>query len=199
MQVLHYLAVEDLARAWRVAQPNLEQTGLLKIEYLGLDELVGNNLLWTHSLLASASQGARKAILTAVLDHMRSVLVLDDRAFTDDETRRLVQRANAVLCEPWAFDEKERLRRGGVAAFPTSFRATAIATWHSASARGPPLHDICDHAGPGELKRISRLKLPGVDRFNHFRAARAYSPCGRPQRQAIRGPGDDQCSAVASG
>lgn len=45
MQVLHYLAVEDLARAWRVAQPNLEQTGLLKIEYLGLDELVGNNLL----------------------------------------------------------------------------------------------------------------------------------------------------------
>ena len=31
MQVLHYLAVEDLARAWRVAQPNLEQTGLLKI------------------------------------------------------------------------------------------------------------------------------------------------------------------------
>ena len=28
MQVLHYLAAEDLARAWRVAQPNLEQTGL---------------------------------------------------------------------------------------------------------------------------------------------------------------------------
>ena len=40
MHVLHYLAVEDLARAWRVAQPNLEQTGLLKIEYAGLDELV---------------------------------------------------------------------------------------------------------------------------------------------------------------
>ena len=35
MQVLHYLAVEDLARAWRVAQPNLEQTGLLKIDYAG--------------------------------------------------------------------------------------------------------------------------------------------------------------------
>jgi hypothetical protein len=42
MQVLHYFAVEDLARAWRVAQPNLEQTGLLKIEYAGLDELVAN-------------------------------------------------------------------------------------------------------------------------------------------------------------
>lgn len=118
MQVLHYLAVEDLARAWRVAQPNLEQTGLLKIEYVGLDELVTNDSLWIHPLLARAAPGIRKAILNAILDHMRSVLILDDRALTDDETRRLVQRANAVLREPWAFDEQERLRRGGIAALP---------------------------------------------------------------------------------
>ena len=49
---------------------------------------------------------------------MRSVLVLDDRVLTDDETRRLVQRANAVLRDPWSFDEYERLRRGGVATLP---------------------------------------------------------------------------------
>lgn len=118
MQVLHYLAVEDLARAWRVAQPNLEQAGLLKIEYAGLDELVANDSLWTYPLLAGISPAARKIILTAILDHMRSVLILDDRALTDDETRRLVQRANAVLREPWSFDEQERLRRGGIAALP---------------------------------------------------------------------------------
>jgi ATP-dependent helicase YprA (DUF1998 family) len=118
MQVLHYLAVEDLARAWRVAQPNLEQTGLLKIEYTGLDELVANHALWTQPLIASLSPAARKTVLTAILDHMRSVLVLDDRALTDDETRRLVQRANAVLREPWSFDEQERLRRGGIATLP---------------------------------------------------------------------------------
>jgi ATP-dependent helicase YprA (DUF1998 family) len=118
MQVLHYLAVEDLARAWRVAQPNLEQTGLLQIEYAGLDELTANQAIWTHSLIARAGQTARKKILTAVLDHMRSVLVLDDRALTEDETRRLVQRASAVLREPWSFDEQERLRRGGIATLP---------------------------------------------------------------------------------
>jgi hypothetical protein len=115
MQVLHYLAVEDLARAWRVAQPNLEQTGLLKIEYAGLDELVANEALWSHPIIGSVAPPARKTILTAILDHMRSVLILDDRALTDDETRRLVQRANAVLREPWSFDEHERLRRGGIA------------------------------------------------------------------------------------
>jgi hypothetical protein len=118
MQVLHYLAVEDLARAWRVAQPNLEQTGLLKIEYTGLDELVANETLWPHPIIGSVAPPTRKAILTAILDHMRSVLILDDRALTDDETRRLVQRANAVLREPWSFDEYERLRRGGIATLP---------------------------------------------------------------------------------
>jgi superfamily II DNA/RNA helicase len=118
MQVLHYLAVEDLARAWRVAQPNLEQTGLLKIDYTGLDELVANETLWSHPIIGSVAPPTRKTILTAILDHMRSVLVLDDRALTDDETRRLVQRANAVLREPWSFDEHERLRRGGIATLP---------------------------------------------------------------------------------
>jgi len=118
MQVLHYLAVEDLARAWRIAQPNLEQTGLLKIEYAGLDELVANEAIWTHPLISKAGPAGRKKILMAILDHMRSVLVLDDRALTDDETRRLVQRANAVLREPWSFDEQERLRRRGIVTLP---------------------------------------------------------------------------------
>src|SRR6516165_10146859 len=72
MQVLHYLSVEDLARAWRVAQPNLEQTGLLKIEYAGLDELVANETLWSHPIIGSVAAQTRKAILTAILDHMRS-------------------------------------------------------------------------------------------------------------------------------
>jgi ATP-dependent helicase YprA (DUF1998 family) len=118
MQLLHYLAVEDLARAWRVAQPNLEQTGLLLIDCVGLDELVTNNSLWTHPVIGAVSPEMRKAVLTAVLDHMRSVLALDDKALTDDESRRLVQRANAVLRDPWSFDEYERLRRGGVATLP---------------------------------------------------------------------------------
>src|SRR5258707_606954 len=70
IQLLHYLAVEDLARAWRVAQPNLEQAGLLTIDYVGLDELVTNDSLWTHPVIGAVSPGMRKTVLTAVLDHM---------------------------------------------------------------------------------------------------------------------------------
>src|SRR5271166_5670677 len=69
--------------------------------------------------MAGATPEARQLILTAVLDHMRSVLVLDDRSLGEDETRRLVQRASATLRDPWSFDERERLRRGGVATLPS--------------------------------------------------------------------------------
>ena len=39
MQLLAYRLYEDLRRGWRVIQPNLEQCGLLEIEYPGLKEL----------------------------------------------------------------------------------------------------------------------------------------------------------------
>ncbi len=118
IQLLHYLAMEDLARAWRVAQPNLEQTGLLRLEYVGLDDLAEDSSVWLHPVMRAASPDRRRRVVAAILDHMRSVLVIDDKALTDDETKRLVQRTNAVLRDPWAFDEHERLRRGGVATLP---------------------------------------------------------------------------------
>ena len=77
-------------------------------------------------MMADATPEARLLILMAVLDHMRSVLVLDDRSLGEDETRRLVQRASATLRDPWSFDERERLRRGGVATLPASFQRTVI-------------------------------------------------------------------------
>ena len=39
IEVLEYRAVADLARAWRVIQPDLDQCGLVSIEYEGLSEL----------------------------------------------------------------------------------------------------------------------------------------------------------------
>lgn len=46
IRVLQYRALEDLSRGWRIVQPNLEQTGSLKIRYAGLDELAADEALW---------------------------------------------------------------------------------------------------------------------------------------------------------
>ena len=42
VDLLEYLVLEDLSRGWRITQPNLEQTGLLRIEYPGLAELASD-------------------------------------------------------------------------------------------------------------------------------------------------------------
>ena len=46
IDLLEYLVLEDLSRGWRITQPNLEQTGLLRIEYPGLAELASDNSRW---------------------------------------------------------------------------------------------------------------------------------------------------------
>jgi hypothetical protein len=46
IDLLEYRILEDLSRGWRVAQPNLEQVGLLRIEYEGLADLAADNARW---------------------------------------------------------------------------------------------------------------------------------------------------------
>ena len=57
-------------------------------------------------------------MLKAVADHLRSVLVLDAKALSEERTRSLVQRVAQMLREPWTFEERERLRQGKVALLP---------------------------------------------------------------------------------
>lgn len=51
IELLEYRAVADLARAWRVIQPDLEQCGLVSIEYEGLSELARDPALRSSSRL----------------------------------------------------------------------------------------------------------------------------------------------------
>lgn len=119
VDLLDYRAIEDLARAWRVAQPNLEQCGLLRIDYHGIPELAFDDTLWkTAPIMAAAAPERRHEILRAILDHLRGVLAVDAEALNEEQARRLVKRVNASLREPWAFDDFERLRRGTVALLP---------------------------------------------------------------------------------
>jgi hypothetical protein len=49
-EVLGYRLYRDLRRGWRVTSPNLEQCGLLDIEYLSLDEVCQADDLWQDCL-----------------------------------------------------------------------------------------------------------------------------------------------------
>jgi len=134
--VLGYRLYLDLRRGWRIISPNLEQTGLLQIEYESLTDLSNDQNEWAnrHALLAGADPTVRMAISKVLLDYLRRELCVKvdylDHAFQE----RLTQASSQHLVSPWAIDENERLEHASVA-IPRSARAGDYGGWTNLSSR----------------------------------------------------------------
>lgn len=109
-EVLSYRLYRDLARGWRLTQPNLEQCGLLTIEYESLTELANDEPRWAgcHPALAEATPSTREFILRVLLDTIRRELAIDVDVFDQGHQEGLERRATQSLFGPWALEE-ERL------------------------------------------------------------------------------------------
>lgn len=106
-----YRLYEDLRRGWRVTHPNLEQVGLLKIEYRGLKELCQSPALASlHPWFGQATVGEREGLLRAVLDQFRRKLAIDVRLLEKEPQRTLRRRAEQHLNEFWGLEEYDELR-----------------------------------------------------------------------------------------
>lgn len=114
--VLAYRAWIDQRKGWRYTNPNLEQLGLLDIEYEGLNELVANDTAFAGSpdLLAKASAEARKSAYTKLFNTLRQGLALDADLLANVELEALKARASGTIRQPWGFGRDERLRGGRV-------------------------------------------------------------------------------------
>ncbi len=108
--VLAYRLYTDLRRGWRVTAPNLEQAGLLAIDYRSLDELCAEDQDWAalHPSLAGASADTRKGAARLLLDMMRRELAIKVDFLDANAQEQIVQRSNQHLVSPWAFDENEQ-------------------------------------------------------------------------------------------
>lgn len=115
--VLAYRIYRDLKRGWRILSPNLEQLGLLQIEYKSLRDLCSNPEDWkgTHDALATASPTTREEIATALLDFLRRSLAIDVEALNPQFHERLKSQTYNVLIDPWAVDEDEKLEYATIA------------------------------------------------------------------------------------
>src|SRR5262249_10513492 len=74
-EVVAYRLYLDLERGWRVTMPNLEQTGLIGIDYADLDEAAAREETWktTYGPLRGATPEKRGELLRILLDEMRRV------------------------------------------------------------------------------------------------------------------------------
>ncbi|MET7297659.1 DEAD/DEAH box helicase [Embleya sp. NPDC005575] len=95
---------QDLERGWRVTMPNLEQTGLLVIDYLDLHEIAGDPDCWesTYQPLKEAPPGLREELGRIVLDEMRRGLAIDVEQLTVEGFERLKNRSDQALAGTWS-------------------------------------------------------------------------------------------------
>ncbi len=125
VEVLTYLGLLDLARSWRVTQPNLEDCGLLRIDYEGLADLARDDAHWREvPLFADVDAARRERLLRAFLDHLRRSLALDAPALDSERMRRMRERSVALLCDPWRLDEGDPVEEPTIALLP-GFRPRA--------------------------------------------------------------------------
>ena len=111
-EVVNLRVYLDLERGWRVTMPNLEQTGLLEIGYLGLDGIAADNSLWRDAFpaLRDADPGVRAKVCRVLLDEMRRSLAIDAECFDADEFDRIRRLSDGALRPEWAVsDADERL------------------------------------------------------------------------------------------
>jgi len=115
-EVLGYRIYRDLKRGWRITSPNLEQSGLLKIEYASLEELCAAEDVWqnTHAALTSATPETRMRVARVLLDYMRRELAIKVSYLDPGAQESLCQLSSQRLIAPWAIDENEILEHSSI-------------------------------------------------------------------------------------
>lgn len=109
-QVLTYRVWFDQRRGWRYTNPNLEQLGLVTIDYLGLDDLASDESLFADApdVLRLAPPRVRKNVYLEILDHLRKWLAIRSQVLEPTFIEQMLQRSYSRLRSPWGFDADER-------------------------------------------------------------------------------------------
>lgn len=151
-EVLGYYLYRDLRRGWRVTSPNLEQCGLLDIDYLSLRDFCSDESEWLgrHPMLVSATPRNREKVCGVLLDYMRRELAIRV-SFLDPAAQESIQQLSYQrLVPPWSIDDQERMERNRVV-FPRA----------KGSSRGGPFVFLSPRGGFGfYLRRPGTLARP---------------------------------------
>lgn len=134
-QLLLYRAILDLKRGWRYTMPNLEQVGLLKIEYRNLKKLAGKTDRFAHiEMLSDLEENLRYEILESILDYFRTNYANEHRFFKDRANVEALIEDRLDKTKIWSLGEGEKIesprsmhirpvKKGTPSFYPTSVGA----------------------------------------------------------------------------
>lgn len=104
---------DDLLNNWTVIMPNLEDCGLLSIEYKYLhDEITGNNgeeRLYDIETLQGLSDEEKEEFIIQILDYFRHRGCMKSANRTESAVQDLSKQIRDNLKSPWTLDENERI------------------------------------------------------------------------------------------
>jgi hypothetical protein len=127
-QLIEYRLYEDLRRGWRIVQPNLEQSGLLKIGYAGLREACSDIQIFDkhhHPILSKATPEQRYQAIFPLLEMLRKELAIDTKLLQSKGIEELKRKVNQALKEPWLIGDDEKLHPATKATFKKGDSKTA--------------------------------------------------------------------------
>ncbi|MCC6725677.1 MAG: DEAD/DEAH box helicase, partial [Saprospiraceae bacterium] len=103
-------ALHDLRRGWRVVLPNLEQCGLLRVEYKYLLELCADENYWSKiPFLNEISPEERFEIMEDVLDYFRTSYALHSSDLKSGRLYEIQKRIREKLKDPWSLGPNEKI------------------------------------------------------------------------------------------
>jgi superfamily II DNA/RNA helicase len=111
-QVLSYRVWFDQRRGWRYTNPNLEQLGLVTVDYLGLDDLSNDEGLFAAApdVLRLAPPSVRAAVYREIFDHLRKWMAIRSQILEPTFIEQMLQRSHSRLQAPWGFEVDEKPR-----------------------------------------------------------------------------------------
>ena len=112
-QVLTHRIWADQRRGWRYTNPNLEELGLVKANYPGLDEFISQRDLFEGAPLPlrEASREVLERAFRCLFDILRRGLAVTTEALQQTSIETLAIASQQHLREPWSVPLREDLRR----------------------------------------------------------------------------------------
>ena len=109
--VLTYRLFLDMKRGWRISMPNLEQCGLLTVEYESLADICRNGADWqgSHRCLVAASGEARHEVCKTLLNYLRRELAIQADCLTEQWQEATKRESSQWLVDGWKIDPDEEL------------------------------------------------------------------------------------------
>lgn len=107
--LLYYRILADLKRGWRVVLPNLEQCGLLRIDYADL-ELESAKSYWDDlEITKRLSQQERYDFFYQILDYFRKSNAAYFSVYQSTEIEKNTQIFKGILKKSWLYDSEDSI------------------------------------------------------------------------------------------